>query len=50
MEYLGLRFDEGFLADLVVEKKVVVELKCVEKLDNAHNDSLRAWRLCERQL
>ncbi|MCU7934278.1 MAG: GxxExxY protein [Candidatus Thiodiazotropha sp. (ex Dulcina madagascariensis)] len=50
IEYLGLRFDEGFRADLVVEKKVVIELKCVEKLNNAHNDALRAWRLCESQL
>ncbi|MCU7917910.1 MAG: GxxExxY protein [Candidatus Thiodiazotropha sp. (ex Dulcina madagascariensis)] len=49
IEYLGHRFDEGFRADLVVEKKVVIELKCVEKLNNAHNDSLRAWRLCESQ-
>ncbi|MFN2334611.1 MAG: GxxExxY protein [Wenzhouxiangellaceae bacterium] len=26
----GLKFDEGFRADLLVEHKVIVELKCVE--------------------
>jgi GxxExxY protein len=30
--YKGLVFDEGFRLDLLVEEKVVVELKCVEKL------------------
>ncbi len=28
----GLRFDEGFRADLIVEKKVLVELKSKEKV------------------
>lgn len=35
-EYHGLRFNEGFRADLLVESKVIIELKCVEKLNNAH--------------
>jgi len=43
IEYRGLRFDEGFRADLVVENKVVVELKCVEKLNNAHKRQLLTY-------
>ncbi|MBQ8723689.1 MAG: GxxExxY protein [Opitutales bacterium] len=33
----GVRFDEGFRADLVVEDKVIVELKSVEALNNSQN-------------
>ena len=29
IEYQGIRFDEGFRADLIVENKVIIELKCV---------------------
>jgi len=31
IEYDGLTFEEGFRADLVVENKVIIELKSVEK-------------------
>ena len=30
--YGGIRFEEGFRADLIVEGKVILELKCVEEL------------------
>ena len=43
IEYQGLKFDEGFRADLIVEDKVVVELKCVEKLNNAHRKQLLTY-------
>ena len=43
IEYQGLRFDEGFRADIVVEKKVIIELKCVEKLNNAHKKQLLTY-------
>ena len=43
IEYRGLRFDEGFRADLIVENKVIVELKCVEKLNNAHKKQLLTY-------
>ena len=33
---MGLRFDEGFRADLLVEEKVLVELKSVEALAPVH--------------
>ncbi|MFQ5643245.1 MAG: GxxExxY protein [Thiogranum sp.] len=41
--YQELRFDEGFRADLIVENKVIVELKCVEKLNNAHKKQLLTY-------
>ncbi len=34
--YDGIRFDEAFRADLVVENKVVVELKSVASTNAAH--------------
>lgn len=35
-EFEGMRFDEGFRADLLVEGSVIVELKSVEKLAPVH--------------
>jgi GxxExxY protein len=34
--YEGIRFDEGFRADLIVENKVIVELKSVETIAPVH--------------
>ena len=51
VEYRGLKFDEGFRADLIIENKVIVELKCVEKLNNAHRKQLLTYlRLTEMHL
>ena len=36
IRYLGIEFDEGFRADLVVENKVVLELKAVEETRKVH--------------
>ncbi len=36
IEFRGMRFDEGFRADLIVEGKVVVELKSVDTINRAH--------------
>lgn len=41
IEYDGLKFDEGFRADLLVEESVVVELKSVEKNHPVHAKQLR---------
>ena len=41
IEYDGLRFDEGFRADLLVEEAVIVEVKSVEKNHPAHAKQLR---------
>lgn len=51
VEYGTIRFDEGFRADLIVENKVVVELKCVERLNNAHRKQLLTYlRLADKRL
>ncbi|MBP3303206.1 MAG: GxxExxY protein [Opitutales bacterium] len=42
-EYEGMRFEEEFRADLVVEDKVIVELKSVEILNNAHKKQLLTY-------
>jgi len=39
----AIRFDEGFRADLVVEKKVIVELKSVEKVTPAHKKQIQTY-------
>ncbi len=36
-EYDGLTFNEGFRVDLLVEERVIVELKSVEKLASVHS-------------
>jgi GxxExxY protein len=36
IQYQGLRFEEGFRADLIVGGKVIVELKSVEQVVAAH--------------
>ncbi len=41
--YRSLRFEEGFRADLIVEKSVIVELKSVEKLSPVHGKQLLTY-------
>jgi len=36
IQYRDYRFEEGFWADLIVESKVLIELKSVETLTKAH--------------
>jgi GxxExxY protein len=36
-------FDEGFRADLLVEKKVIIELKSVERLQPVHSKQLLTY-------
>jgi len=43
IEYEGQRFDEGFRADLIVEGKVIVELKSVEQVHPAHQKQLLTY-------
>jgi iron complex transport system substrate-binding protein len=42
-EYDGMVFDEGFRADLVVDDRVIVELKSVEHLARAHAKQLLTY-------
>ena len=43
IEFEGERFEEGFRADLIVEGKVLVELKSVEKVHPAHKKQLLTY-------
>ena len=47
----GIKFDEGFRADLIVEGKVIVELKSVEKVIPVHKKQLLTYlRLADKRL
>ena len=51
IQYDGIYFDEGFRADIVVEEKVILELKSIEKVNNAHKKQLLTYlRLTEYKL
>ncbi len=39
----GITFDEGFRADIIVENKVIIELKSVETVTNAHKKQLLTY-------
>jgi GxxExxY protein len=41
--YDGLKFEEGFRADLIVENSIVVELKSVETLAPVHSKQLLTY-------
>jgi len=41
--YDGIEFDEGFRADLIVEKKVILELKSVENSAPVHKKQLLTY-------
>ena len=43
IEFHGMTFDEGFRADLIVEGKVIVELKSVEAVSNAHKKQVLTY-------
>ena len=49
--YDDIKFDEGFRADLIVEGKVIVELKSVEKVVPVHKKQLLTYlRLADKRL
>lgn len=43
ISFKGLNFDEGFRADLVVEGKLIIELKSVERLQPVHSKQLLTY-------
>ena len=43
IEYRRKRFEEGFRADIIVEDKVILELKSVEAISNAHKKQLLTY-------
>lgn len=49
--YEEVRLDEGFRADLIVEEKLIVELKSLEELARVHKKQLLTYlRLSNRRL
>lgn len=43
ISYKGVTFDEAFRADLVVEGKVIIELKSVEQMNKAHRKQIQTY-------
>lgn len=43
ISYKTIRFDEGFRADLIVEGKVVLELKSVDRTTAAHKKQVLTY-------
>lgn len=41
--YRGIRFDEGFRADVIVEDKVILELKSVEQIAKIHSKQVLTY-------
>jgi len=51
IEYDGVCFDEGFRADLLVNDKIIIELKSVEKIIPVHRKQLLTYlRLADMRL
>ena len=43
IEYKGVVFDEGFRADIIVEGKLILELKSVERVTAAHKKQVQTY-------
>ena len=43
IEYEGIRFDEGFRADMIVADRVILELKSVENVTAAHKKQIQTY-------
>ncbi len=41
--YKGISFDEGFRADIIVNQKVLIELKSVERISPAHKKQVQTY-------
>ena len=51
VQYDSIVFDEGFRADIIVENKVILELKSVEKVAIVHKKQLLTYlRLADKRL
>jgi iron complex transport system substrate-binding protein len=51
IKFDGMRFDAAFRADIVVEDRLVIEIKSVERLSPAHAKQLLTYlRLMDRSL
>ena len=43
MTYKNIRFDEGFRADIIVEDKIILELKSVDNTSKAHKKQVLTY-------
>ena len=43
IDWRGMHFDEAFRADMILDDCVLLELKCVENLSNAHKKQLLTY-------
>ncbi|MEI8245132.1 MAG: GxxExxY protein [Lentisphaerota bacterium] len=43
IEYHGIKFEEGFRADIVIENKVILELKSIEAINAAHKKQVLTY-------
>jgi len=43
IQYKDMSFDEGFRADIIVEDRVILELKSVEKATGAHKKQVQTY-------
>ncbi len=51
IQYDSIKFDEGFKADVIVDGKVILELKSVEKIVPVHKKQLLTYlRLADKRL
>ena len=51
IQYDSIKFDEGFKADVIVDDKVILELKSVEKIVPVHKKQLLTYlRLADKRL
>jgi GxxExxY protein len=49
IEFEGMRFDAAFRADLLVDGRLLVEIKCVDALSKAHMKQLQTYLRLTRQ-
>ena len=51
IEYNGVHFQEGFRADMIVDDKVIIELKAVEKVTGSHKKQVQTYlKLTDKKL
>ena len=43
IEYKGMKFEEGFRADILVNNAVIIELKSVSNINNVHKKQLLTY-------
>lgn len=51
IQFRGIQFDEGFRADIVVEDKVILELKSIESVSKTHKKQVLTYlKLTDKKL